>query len=196
MVKSFTELPGHAFSALNKGFLPVEIELKRFQGKSYYVAYNAKGKTRIAFAEFSGLKGERSAAPFPYFSQGLMMRAIQSVHPDGIPFGVNLIHQEDHYYYSKHNDNVLPVLRVQYKDAVNTWYYADPSTGAILLKNTSSARTSRWLYHGLHSLDFFNLQHYRPVWDVLVIVLLTGGTAVSITGLLLALKYLRKKVKL
>lgn len=196
MVRSFTKLPGQAFSALNEGFLPVEIELKRFQGKSYYIAYNSKGQTQITLAELSGLKGGRAVAPFPYFSQGLMMRAIQLVHPDGIPSKVNLIHQEDHYYYSKHNDNVLPVLRVQYNDAENTWYYADPSTGSILLKNTSSARMSRWLYHGLHSLDFFNLQHYRPVWDVLMIILLTGGTAVSLTGLLLALKYLRKKVKL
>jgi len=33
----------------------------------------------------------------------------------------------------------------------------------------------RWLYHGLHSLDFGFFYASRPLWDIVVIVLLAGG---------------------
>ena len=33
------------------------------------------------------------------------------------------------------------------------------------------ARWNRWLYHGLHSLDFPFLRYSRPLWDIVVIVL-------------------------
>jgi len=187
VIKSFTLTPLQAFTGISNGFFPVEIELKRFQGRSYYIASAASGKTLIAAADAAGV------LPFGFFPQELMIRAIRSVHPDGSPSRICLLDQEDNYYYSKHNDNPLPVLRVQYADAGNTWYYAAPSNGEIGLKNNDSSRLSRWLYHGLHSLDFFNLQHKRPVWDIVMIFLLIGGTAVSLTGLVMATKYIRRK---
>lgn len=190
-IKSFTQIPGTAFIQLRRSFSIVEIELKRFQGRNYYIAYNAFDETQIAAADIENKKGIAGKQPFSYFPQALVIRAIQSVHPGVQPSQISLIQKEDHYYYSKHNDNPMPVLRIQYADAENTWYYADPSTGAILLKNNTSARTSRWLYHGLHSLDFFNLQHSRPGWDIIIILLLLGGTAASLTGLILAWKYLQ-----
>jgi hypothetical protein len=45
---------------------------------------------------------------------------------------------------------------------------------------------SRWLYHGLHSLDFPWLYDHRPLWDIVVIALMIGGTALSVTSLVLA----------
>jgi hypothetical protein len=184
--KSFTQAPREAFALLKNGFSAVEIEFKRFQGRNYYIASDAAGNTRISAADSAGVQ------PFRYFPQDMIIRAIQSVHPNDSPSQISLLDQEDSYYYSKHNDNPLPVLRIRYADAEKTWYYTDPSNGEIRLKNNASSRISRWLYNGLHSLDFFNLQHHRPVWDILIILLLTGGTAVSLTGLVLALKYIRR----
>ena len=45
---------------------------------------------------------------------------------------------------------------------------------------------SRWLYHGLHSLDFPWLYNYRPLWDIVVITFMVGGTALCVTSLILA----------
>jgi len=41
---------------------------------------------------------------------------------------------------------------------------------------------SRWLFSGLHSLDFTSLLRLRPVWDVVMIALLLGATLVCATG--------------
>ena len=53
-------------------------------------------------------------------------------------------------------------------------------------------RIERWLYNGLHTLDFSFLYYNRPVWDAVVIFLSLGGTAVSAIGLLMGVKRLRK----
>jgi hypothetical protein len=53
-------------------------------------------------------------------------------------------------------------------------------------------RVERWLYNGLHNLDFPFLYYNRPLWDAIVIVLTAGGAVVSGIGLLLAIKRLRR----
>ena len=45
---------------------------------------------------------------------------------------------------------------------------------------------SRWLYHGLHSLDSPWLYTHRPAWDIVVITFMLGGTALGVTSLILA----------
>jgi hypothetical protein len=49
---------------------------------------------------------------------------------------------------------------------------------------------SRWLYHGLHSLDFPGLSDRRPAWDLVVLTFMIGGTVLSITAVALAWKVL------
>ena len=88
----------------------------------------------------------------------------------------------DAYYYDRQSALPLPVLRVRFADAANTWLYLDPSRGAILQKEERLTRVNRWLYHGLLSLDFPWLYHRRPLWDIVVIVLSAGGLAVSVTS--------------
>ncbi len=55
---------------------------------------------------------------------------------------------------------------------------------------------SRWLYHGLHSLDFPWLYNYRPAWDIVVITFMVGGTALCVTSLMLAWRVLGRKLAL
>ena len=59
-----------------------------------------------------------------------------------------------------------------------------------------SARSwvSRWLYHGLHSLDFPWLYRYRPLWDIVVISFMLGGTALCVTSLILAWGVLARNI--
>jgi hypothetical protein len=46
---------------------------------------------------------------------------------------------------------VLPVLRVRYADADETWLYFTPSLGQMV-KFDERDRANRWLYYGLHAM--------------------------------------------
>ena len=54
------------------------------------------------------------------------------------------------------------------------------------------SRVERWLYNGLHSLDFAFWYNRRPLWDVAMIVLLLGGLTTSSLGLFLGIRRLRR----
>ena len=51
-------------------------------------------------------------------------------------------------------------------------------------------RVERWLYNGLHSLDFAFWYNKRPLWDIGMLALLLGGLATSGIGLVMGLKRL------
>jgi len=89
----------------------------------------------------------------------------------------------DAYYYDRTHALNLPVLRVRYLDPQQTWLYLDPRRGSIVRKEERLSRANRWLYHGLHSLDFPILSTRRPLWDIVVIALSLGGLVVSATTL-------------
>ena len=55
--------------------------------------------------------------------------------------------------------------------------------GALVARYERSGRINRWLYQGLHHLDFPFLWQFRPAWDFVVIVLLAGGIVLSCTGI-------------
>jgi hypothetical protein len=99
-----------------------------------------------------------------------------------------LLSEGDAYYFS-HDDKVtLPVYRIITNDAEQTRYYLDPTSGALLRRADSTARWYRWLFDGLHRLDFTAWLRARPAWDMIMITLLLGGLAGSATGVYLAVR--------
>ena len=105
-----------------------------------------------------------------------------------------LITQEDTYYFSHHDQVVLPAWRVILNDAGRTRYYLDPTSGALLQRTTINGRWHRWLFGGLHRLDFTAALRARPLWDIVMLVLLLGGIGLSATGVYLALRRIRSDV--
>jgi hypothetical protein len=98
---------------------------------------------------------------------------------------LTLITQGDDYYFSHHDDPVrLPALRVV--SASGDRYYVDPLSGALLAKLDAGARGYRWWHDALHRLDFAAMVRGRPQWDVLMWLLMSGVTAVCLTGVYLA----------
>ncbi|MDE2903360.1 MAG: hypothetical protein OXP73_10075, partial [Chloroflexota bacterium] len=55
-------------------------------------------------------------------------------------------------------------------------------------------RVERWLFNGLHSLDFAFWYDRRPLWDIGVIALSIGGLASSGIGLWLGCGRIRRAV--
>lgn len=98
----------------------------------------------------------------------------------------------DAYWYAHHHDRELPVLRAKFDDEAQTWFHISPVTGDILGRIDSSRRTYRWLFNALHSLDFKLLLMYRPAWDIVVWLLSILGTIVSMSGVVIGWRYLRR----
>jgi len=101
----------------------------------------------------------------------------------------------DAYYYDRDGGLPLPVLRARFGDPVRTWLYVDPRRGAIVRKEERLSRVNRWLYHGLHSLDFPGFYDTRPLWDVVVIALSVGGLVSGVTAVAPAWRRLRRHAR-
>lgn len=92
-------------------------------------------------------------------------------------------------------DKPLPVWRVVFGDAHATWVHIDPRTGAVLGRTDSHRRASRWLFAMLHSWDWLPLLERRPLWDIALIAASLGGTALSLTGVVIGWRRLRVKLR-
>jgi hypothetical protein len=126
------------------------------------------------------------------FATDLLVNRLKQAVPNTPVVGSAFLTEYDSYYYSRDAQAPLPVVRVQLADADKTWVYLDPEVGQVVGQANRFNRIERWLYNGLHTLDFSFLYYNRPVWDAVVILLSLGGTAVSAIGLLMGLKRLRK----
>jgi hypothetical protein len=86
------------------------------------------------------------------------------------------------------------VIYARLNDADGTRYYIDPKTARVAGQYSARGWVNRWLYHGLHSLDFPWLYKYRPLWDIVVLTLMIGGTALCVTSLVLSWRVLKRKL--
>ena len=99
---------------------------------------------------------------------------------------LELLESHDDYYYSRHfMQQPLPAYRARFDDAEATWYHIDANTGEIVNRLTRRGRLERWLFNGLHSLDFQFLRDSRPLWDLTVILLSLAGLGFSITSIVI-----------
>src|SRR4029077_7505426 len=98
----------------------------------------------------------------------------------------------DSYYYSRGRQTPLPVLRVKFADPAQTGVYIDPEMRQVLAEIHRLNRVERWLYNGLHSLDFPFWYNKRPLWDIGMITLSLGGLTLSAIGLVLGIRRVRR----
>jgi hypothetical protein len=84
--------------------------------------------------------------------------------------------REDAYYcYDSYDGKAaLPVYRARLAGAQHTTFYIDAGDGRMVRAVDDTARQGRWLRTGLHDFDFGALRA-RPLWDVVVLLLLAGG---------------------
>ena len=99
-----------------------------------------------------------------------------------------MIGEEDTYYFQRADEFVLPVYRVILNDAESRRYYIDPNTGTLLQRVDSNSRWHRWLFGGLHRIDFTAWMRARPAWDIIVLALMLGGLGLTVSGFYLAVR--------
>ncbi|WP_316149453.1 PepSY-associated TM helix domain-containing protein [Cupriavidus sp. BIC8F] len=101
--------------------------------------------------------------------------------------------EPDAYWYSHHHVRRLPVLRVGFDDADHTWAYLDPTTGQVIGRSDDSRRTYRWLFNAAHNWDFVWLTQHRPMWDLVMWALSLIGQVMSVSGVVVGWKRLRRR---
>ena len=163
-----------------------QLELTAFDGQPFYLATLGDGGVRVVPV---------SGAPADTFDRE---RIIAAVARAAQPFSIadaQVIDQYDAYYLDRTRERPLPVLRIRLNDEGSTRYYIDPRTGRVVGTYNSRNWVTRWVYHGLHSFDFPWLYNYRPLWDIVVIAFMLGGTALCVTSLVLAWRVLGRRLR-
>jgi PepSY-associated transmembrane protein len=130
----------------------------------------------------------------PFSTESLVAR-LRTELPEVPIVEQQLLTEYDAYYYSRQHLTPLPVLRVKFADPGETWFYIDPSNSTMLSQVTRLSRIERWLYNGLHSLDFPFWYDIRPAWDIVMLVLLLGGLISSSIGLVLGFSRVARGVR-
>lgn len=196
-----------ALETLNKEFPVKELELQVVNEKPYYLAYRAPTDDELAnWQSRSAMDfmtptlewehryiaaNDTEAKAFSEFNEADLLQMAARAMPNQQFTELRWLTETDDYYYHTLDSfdlglprtvRTLPVLRLKYADTQHTWLYLSPSH-AQLLKAEASDRANRWGYYGLHGFDFAMLYRNRPLWDILVLLLLLGCVAMSVTVL-------------
>jgi hypothetical protein len=165
------------------------------QGAGAHVGGRDVGVSRHAlerrYAARAGATAIRSMGSRPRRITEVVTRAAG---PNGLA-EIRTLNQYDRYYLDRLRERPLPVVLARLNDEEGTRFYIDPKTARVVGSYSARNWMSRWAYHGLHSFDFPWLYNYRPLWDIVVITFMVGGTALCVTSLVLAWRVLGRKLR-
>jgi hypothetical protein len=166
-----------------------ELVFTSFNGEPIYMASTGSGDTRII---------PIFGVPRTEFTRERIFEIVaKAVAPTEV-VEKKLLTQYDRHYLGRNRERTpLPVLFIRIGDAEHSQFYIDQRTGRVVAQHSDqSSFTTRWLYHGLHSLNFPWLYNYRPAWDIVVLILMLGGLAVCVTSVIIAGQVLGRKARL
>ena len=159
----------------------LELEWRRVDGALYLSTLGRAGR---------GLVDARTGASVEMLPQAVLAHAVQALRPDA-PLHLEMLHAADDYYSSHHRAAAFPVLRARFDSAQVPTFYVDPRQGQLVGYVDRDTRWDRWLFNGLHRLDFAILRT-RPLWDAFVITLCVLGVLLSASGLVLGWRRLQR----
>jgi hypothetical protein len=188
-----------------------DVQFARILGDPHYIVRSAQGDAPLMGAPDGGHQpyfvsrssdSERlvvSAKPLairtaPFTTESITDR-LKAAAPSATILESQLLNEYDYYYYSRDGEVQLPVVRVKFDDPAKTWVYVDPQVSQIVAQVQRNNRVERWLYNGLHSLDFPFWYYKRPLWDIGVIILSLGGAALSGLGAVLGFRRILRNTK-
>lgn len=151
------------------------------------------------WAILAGSDGTKIRASLPGLAQapldtGELEARARSAKP-GTQIGrMEMISRPDAYYYGHKREVELPVLRTIYADEDGTRLYLSPRTGEMVGFADPTSRAYRWLFNGLHRMDFFHALRQRPLWDAVTLPLLGGVTLLCFIGSWIGIRRLRRKL--
>jgi hypothetical protein len=177
--------PAQAISEL--GALHVrQLAVSSFAGEPFYLASLAGGATTIV-----SLVG----GPQPAFEPERVIDVLGRVRSPGRVVDARILEIYDRYYLDRRHQLPLPAIVAVMDDIDRTRVYIDPRTARVVGSYNHREWAARWLYNGLHSLNFPWLYKHRPLWDILVIVFMLGGATLAMTSIILAWKLAGRKIE-
>lgn len=134
----------------------------------------------------------RPASELPF---AVLERAVRAGWPEFRVRSAERLGENDPYGQLRAGALPPSTLRIKLDDPAATWVHVDASSGTILSITDRSRRIYRWLYNGLHHLDFPVLARHRPLWDIVMLTLLLAGFIFSITAVVIAVRRARWTVE-
>lgn len=111
-------------------------------------------------------------------------------------FSIEIQEEYDNYYKSSgmyyHS---LPAYKLSFNNEFNTILYIDPQSGQAIEYFHNNKKAQRWLIRGLHKINFSFFNNVEWLRKTILIILCVGGFVVSLTGIILSWKWLRRGFK-
>jgi len=174
------------------GLTPLELDMQQVAGQAWWRVQGRLADGALAqrlvraddgasSAVSSATDGAAVRAALP---DAAVLQALAAMRPQLPPPQIAQLAQYDDAYYARTQDidalarRPLPVWRAHWpQDGITV--YADPASARIVMQADNRTPYKRWLYHGLHSLDFAPLLARPLLRDALVVGLsLLGAGAV------------------
>lgn len=164
-----------------------ELEIKAVAGSA--IAVLGTGSNQRIYDLPTGQPFAADVLPRP-----LILAAVQQGWPEFNVRSVEAMASDDAYRQLRQSALPASTVRVKLNDPDSTWVHVDAASGEIVSVMDRGRRIYRWIYHGLHSLDFPGLVDHRPLWDFVVLSLLAAGFSFSLTGAFLGMRRLKRSV--
>lgn len=167
-----------------------QIEWSNFRTIPYYIV---KRDTAELYIDAS------SPSPSPLrLTESEVTEAVRAIHGDSAALRVALLDKFETDYRDMSRmypgRSLLPVWKITVDDADRSCYYIHAETAAVRYVNTT-ARWKYWMYTALHRLRIQGLNSSPVLRKSLLWVLLLGGTAVSLSGVVLGVRYIERKCR-
>ena len=185
-MKDFAALSPRELLTRFPGLKIKELSYTSYNSQPLYSATLDDGTSRLISLDGRVVEG---------FDREEIIGIVKKSVPNTDKLEIRILEQYDAYYQDRERRRPLPVILALTGDAEATRYYIDPKTASVVGNYSNRNWVNRWLYHGLHSLNFPFLYNHRPLWDIVVISFMVGGTALSMTSLILAWRAIGKKLR-
>lgn len=162
-----------------------DISFAWVDGRSLMLAHGAGGSTLRDAAS-----GDQTTIP-----DDALVTAARRMYPASAITSWQRLTQETLYWYSHHSQRALPIIEIRFDDAAATSIYVDPATAKIAGLMNRSSRANRWLFDFLHDFDLPVLLRNRPARDILIWLLSFAGLIVSVSGVVIAWRTLKRSVR-
>ena len=121
--------------------------------------------------------------------------AVSNAWPDHEPVESRVVGEGDTYTSLREGSLAPDTVRIVLDDPGDTWVHVSPTRAEIVSIMDRSRRVYRWLFNGLHSFDFPGLVDRRPLWDVLMVTLLSCGFAFCMTAVVIGFRRIRRTAR-
>jgi hypothetical protein len=179
--------PSEVLAKVDGIFQPKQLEYTTFAGEPVFHVTNGSGETRVIPVDAEKASG---------LNRDHVLEVVKEAAGEANIANTTWLEQYDRYYLDRNHEAPLPVWRVELRDEGHTRIYVDPATARVVGRyaESTAAWVNRWLYHGLHSLNFPWLYNYRPAWDIVVLGLMLSCVWLCWTSIVLAYRVVKKKI--